>query len=468
MKYRIDKCNIKFCDDDQHGLLLCKKHFDRYIIDDEIYSQQLNVMKYSFVTITAIPMLKLFWYNAVHYSLNSRVRYVEHFPLETLYLYHHYKVNFEDNEHYKKEQIIEDFDFEENIKIGHVKSALNVGNTQNKIEQFSERKYGWTLAYVYSIAFVLYAIVFFSDIFLNINLPHYLIFKRLFLCAFLLFPAIILGIKFIDTSKVILTEALSGTLYKFQPDNIKFVKASESIFNRIHRNEEKKYSLFGNLMYFIIFLIILTIKDISSHSWKIITSEILLILTGAIMAFALFQLLWINLYLVPITRRFHKAIFNWKLYKLDGSLGIDPIRNLFRYLILYDVFIIATYLVIFFWLRDDKFNLIAFVICSYIIGWNFSSIHFLIKLYNILFAQYLSKIKHEKEKLENSLLTERFDKYKFIESLKLDLVFRNKLLINFLIFATPFVISYLIDNYETEIIITLKSWGIGVKQQYLH
>jgi hypothetical protein len=99
---------------------------------------------------------------------------------------------------------------------------------------------------------------------------------------------------------------------------------------------------------------------------------------------------------------------------------------------------------------------------SLLIAWNISSFYFIVKLHKNLKDQYSHLIETEINLLNGSESTDRFDKYNFIKSLKLDLFFRNKIILKTVALSIPYIIPLILENH-TKILSFIK----GFIQNYL-
>lgn len=90
--YNSEQCNIPRCDEAQFELLLCESHFNRYITDETTAKIQSLVWRRAKGLWGTKDKLKftLFW--LVHHLTNKRVPLSEHFPCESLFLYHLYSL----------------------------------------------------------------------------------------------------------------------------------------------------------------------------------------------------------------------------------------------------------------------------------------------------------------------------------------------------------------------------------------
>jgi len=187
-KYSTEICNVKNCNNKFHKILLCKKHYDRYIIDEKINLIQTNVFNYSIEKKTFSDYLKLFFYSLFHHTFNIHVYYIEHFPLESIFLYHYRKINIKNNEYYELNQFIEDFDYEQNYKVRNLKSLFKTKDSNKRLLEFANSKIkGWN-TFMFIVFFIVFFISLFSiKFFTKIEIHYYNIFEKFALSFLILY-----------------------------------------------------------------------------------------------------------------------------------------------------------------------------------------------------------------------------------------------------------------------------------------
>lgn len=456
-KYSTEICNVKNCSNKFHKILLCKKHYDRYIIDEKINLIQTNVFNYSIGKKTFSDYLKLFFYFLFHHTFNIRVYYIEHFPLESIFLYHYRKKNIKNNEHYNIIEFIEDFDYEQNYKIRNLKSLFKTKDSNKRLLEFAKSKMEDWNTLMFIVFFIVFIISLFSiKLFTKIEIHYYDIFAKFALSFLMSIPIVYLGVKFINSSKVIINIAGNDKLYESKSDNQKFLEDSQSIINRIDRNIENKFSFFGYLFAMFTFILNVIIKDLSGVGYLAISISLYLSFLVFIQLAILFSVLWQNLFIVPIIRRFHNSLFKMDIYSLDKDIGIKDLKQFIRNLLLYNIIVLITYFSI---SREfvNNYTVIFFVI-SYLIGWNISSFIFIYKIYNNLQKQFKEKITDEKAALNINKSLGKFEKYRFLEDLNLDLFIRWKSITKPIFLLIPLALKTLFEKYGPNIIEFIKSY----------
>jgi hypothetical protein len=90
-KYNLHQCNVENCDKKVEDLLLCKLHHEEYIIDEKSKEIQTNITNWAKGDRNIKLRLIFIKYYLLHYIFFLKVYYMEHYPLESIFLYH-YKI----------------------------------------------------------------------------------------------------------------------------------------------------------------------------------------------------------------------------------------------------------------------------------------------------------------------------------------------------------------------------------------
>lgn len=96
------------------------------------------------------------------------------------------------------------------------------------------------------------------------------------------------------------------------------------------------------------------------------------------------------------------------------------------------------------------------LLTSFYLSKNITSNFYIFKLIRIIKNQFRDLKNLELKKLRKNNSPSRFTKYDFIKDLKPDIFYKRKLLINFLIYSVPLILSYLLSKFDTEMIELLK------------
>lgn len=87
-KYHPIKCNIAGCEALGRSLSLCDRHQEQYLSTDRARRLQEDVVALRDGTSSAPLRIRAFLWSVLHYVTNAKVPYMEHFPLESIYLLH--------------------------------------------------------------------------------------------------------------------------------------------------------------------------------------------------------------------------------------------------------------------------------------------------------------------------------------------------------------------------------------------
>lgn len=454
--YKRDICNIKGCTNKYHDLLLCKNHFDTYVSDDKIRRIQENLSVLSLGKSNFKLKVKYLLNLIIHYVLLVRVYYIEHYPLETLFLYHFRKKD-SDGKYRNKSfyiNLISDFDYKENYFIDSLKEKYTPNNANSRIKLFSERKRESTSSVLYISLLMVFYMIYFIAIILDMKILFLDMFQKISLVGLLSIPTMYFGTKYLLSSKTILAHVQENKLYKSKDDNKKFLDKSRSITNKLQRTSETKYFLIGAIFSSLFISFFSQASSFNQYSFSELAVTFIMILIVVTLLIILFNLLWINLYTLRLSRSFENKPIRFDIYDLDKNLGISYLKVYFKNLLLYDLFIIITFLII---SKLDIYGsntnrLVFLIVIAYLISWNISSIYFLVKNIIILKKQYDNTISLEKEILQQSKASARFTKHEFLEKLNLNIFFKWELFKGFLLGATPFILRFLIENNKDTLI----------------
>jgi len=139
-KYSQKTCNIKDCKKEHYELFLCKNHYDQYISNPKIHSIQSKVYKYNVLKLNLKDKLIYFLNFFIHYTTTIHFYYIEHFPLESLFLFHRKKILNEETKNFTKEQFIKDFDFDENKELQYIKTHFKIDDADKPLQDFISKE----------------------------------------------------------------------------------------------------------------------------------------------------------------------------------------------------------------------------------------------------------------------------------------------------------------------------------------
>jgi hypothetical protein len=458
-QYNPCTCNIKGCTNQHFSILLCKNHYDQYITDEKIKIIQSNVQKYSFGKQTLKDRTRHLLFFIIHYSTAIHVYYIEHFPLESLFLYHLRDV-YKKNGNLNALQYIKDFDYIENESIGSLKSDFKTIDANQNIIQFTSKKGSKSRIYAFLVIYLAFIVLLFISQLLSLTISYHEILSKLPLIFLPCIPVIILGTNFRNSTNDVIKRAMDNKLYKERADNDSLLMASQKIIQSIRRTEETRAGYIGSMLGVCSVATFIAIKEIWGNISfiELLFTSFLLILS-IILALLLFSIILENRKVLLIIRRFHKANYNFNLYALDKNIGINYLKTYLRNLILYNVFTIFTYCFTFYLINKQigvTIPIVVIIMSSLLVNLNFASFYFIAKLHHILKDQFRNSITAEEILLNDSESSDRFQKYSFIKSLKLDLYFRKEFLIKTITYSIPYLITLIIDNHVKLILLIKK------------
>jgi hypothetical protein len=468
IEYKENTCNIKNCENSQENYFICKEHLEKYAYNDKL----IETLKRQKRIILGNPNRKdkIYYklYYLLHYSTGIHVKFIEHFPNETIFLFNLPKVYRRKNKKFTTEEFIADFDFSENYEIDSLKVQFSKSKFKEPLIEYSESKLKVFLLKYYLIAFIS-----FSLILLIINQFSFKslinkIFLQLTLVYFLSYFIVKRGIIFFNKSKDLIKLALENNLYKSKKDNKDFILESHTTLRKVKSMEENKYIYYGNLISLFIFCVgYFSYQNyINNYSIASTLINIPLIICVFFMSIILFSFIWNNRFIIPLVRRIRNKNIKFNIYSYKKDLGISILKDFLKTLSNYNLVIILTFFTLQYFFRLlEIYPIISFVILL-LIGWNISSYIFIFKIRSFLKKQFRNEIKLEREKLEKSNTNAvGFEKYKFLDELKFELFPIKKILLRIFNLTYPFVISYFImkhDEYIFKIINELMEYIKGV------
>lgn len=462
-EYTAEKCNIRNCERHHYKTFLCDYHYSKYITNSEIQSYLERLER----LINGNSSWKdkcIFWRNGiVHYTTYLSTYYIEHFKLETLFTYHYKNTDLNNNPPFDPEEFIHDFDYEENDRMGFVRTSVNARDSQDRILKFVEESIlpnniGQIYIFLYLLFLLLYIVSW------HLNIKSHQAFFIVLVALSLGYPILITGKGYINGCREILKQAIENNLYKKIEENNKFILSCESIFNRrqLYRELIPGY---GGYMLALISISLYSLRSkIIGQPWYEWVLIFFMIVT-ALYAFRwLLKVLWVNYFFMPLSRRFQNEELNFQLYNLNQSFGMEVFKTYIRRLFLYDLIVIFSLYTLLPFVRDQGGIVALFGILFFITGWNFSSLFiFIPKLIKLIRHQFKNAVKDEKNRLSNSNEIDRFNKYEFLEKLKPKILFDFKIIKTFLLACVPFIIGYILDHIDREITVTLLHFWQSLK-----
>jgi hypothetical protein len=450
IEYKSNTCNIKDCQNPIKDYFLCTEHLEKYVYDEKLIKilQRLTRIINKEATIKDKIHYKLYYF--LHYSTGIHVKYIEHFPNETIFLYHLSSIYKEENKKFTTEEFISDFDYKENYEIDSLKVKFSKDKFKEPLVEYSEIKIKSSLLKFYGLLFIGYLLFLFIVNFFSFQSYLNSTFNELTLVFFLSYFIVKRGVLFFNNSKDLIKLAIDNKLYESKLDNNKFIINSHTTLRQIKSLEENKYGYYGLLISSFFISCGYFIYESYNKGYPIgsILLNIPIILTGSFMSVILFSFIWNNRFIIPLVRRIKNHNIKFRIYDLEKKLGISILKDFLKSLSSYNLVIILTFFCLQYFLDGVKSNSIIIYIVLFLIGWNFSSYIFIFRIKSFLKKQFKKEIKKEKKTLEKSNSNERFEKYSFINELKFELFpFKRVLIQSFKLFY-PFAISYIISKHD--------------------
>lgn len=240
-KYHPIKCNIAGCEALGRSLSLCDRHQEQYLSTDRARQLQEDVVALRDGTSSAPLRIRAFLWSVLHYVTNAKVPYLEHFPLESIYLLHRRNLLARlskpgsDIHHANRKELnklIDDFDHPENETLEdlRLKRAWHFSDPRdayNRSLDFSEQLRMLVIigpkAYMHltSIVFAAFMGIVLCEkhLGLHIQFPVALSLPRLVVMYFVCLGLVVGGLVFLNRIKPVLSRAQSHLLYADAADN---------------------------------------------------------------------------------------------------------------------------------------------------------------------------------------------------------------------------------------------------------
>lgn len=456
--YSNDKCSIKNCSNKHNSLLLCKKHYQRYITDEKIKKIQTNVYRNNFGVKTKRDYLRNYLYGFIHYSTAIHLYYIEHFPLESIFIYHSKSIYKENQQEFTIDEFIKDFNYSENHEINDIKLHFDQKSYADGVKKFTATKEKNKIKNrIYLISFTIFIIILYASYHYSYQLHNNRNYVALSIIFFLFFSIVKSGLDYTETIKSLFEKLLKGKMYVNAIDNEKIIKKSSFLINRLYTRHELRYGIFGIIISNGLIFVVADIYTYWNKSFIYNAINSTLIICSTFMILIIYSVMSKNLSSLLITRRFHNAEFNLKLYSLNKESGIKTEKYYFRKLLIYNFFVIITSLFSFYLMMKYKVAFFYILLFSYYVNWNFVSTFFIFKMNFMYSSQFKKLIILEKKKLDESTAKDRFEKFRFLENLKLNFLYDNNSLKAYVKYLIPFIISYIIMKKDNFIFNLLKS-----------
>ena len=362
-EYKNLTCNIKNCNNPSNEYLICDVHREKYISDNKIDRIQILISKMYYNSISLKERSMIFLFNLIHYTTTYHIYFVEHFPLESLFLYHkkklftNYRTYMQTNDNILKDKIlldaselVKDFNFEENIFLNDILQLINklCVNTQkvnydslDDLLIYSEIKAiimnPKLFKYLLLISFLFYFVTKLFDI--QLVYLFSIDFKYILLIAFLGLGWVNNGLKYIFSLDSLVTKAYHQKLYEDEKSNEEFIESYINLKKKVVKDSEFRASYIGSFVGTCVLPIYFFIKELISVQLSI--SCILLSIVVCLISIILFYSYYCTYPLMTSFSRFIDDIYPEKflmqLYAPDKSFNVEEIKQTLLYNIIFNV-----------------------------------------------------------------------------------------------------------------------------------
>lgn len=432
-KYSNEKCNIKGCNNAHHSLFLCKKHFDKYIDNEKILKTQILLYKDEFGDTTLCEKLKLFLHRVFHLITTIHVYYYEHFPLETLFIHHFYRFNTYTIEN--KIELIKDFDFEDNNRLLILKNIIDDQDVNNELIDYLKKTTNFNRLKYAFISFIVLSLSLSYTIITNVKLPFNAYYIDIFFYSILLFLIVYFGTKQVGSSKKLYLSAINNKLFELKSKNNEYIKSIKRELYYLKGDDEINYSTTGWIFGLAISSIVFTFAKMNEISLQygliailIVSSIFILLSQSLLMLISARYILNTLVKIVPDGLRID-------LYDLTKNIGQIELKNNLRNAFVFNLSVVLLFFSfipkIMSYSIDIRF-LILLILPIYTIS-NFKSLKVTTKINKNLKSRFIIAKLTELSKINKSKRSDRFEKYKFIESLKFNFLINWNLILRLLI-----------------------------------
>lgn len=435
MKYSLDNCNIVNCNKKAYKLFLCQEHYDQYIIDEKIARIQSMLYAEQRRTLTLRDKIDLYTSRVFHGVFFLRTYFIEHFPLESLFLYHYnYQTKRLFREKDRKDardklfKLTQDFAYNNHpyiLKIKYMLTVVDKKLSTNNLEEitlsdlikgliaftpssFLFRTFILLLA-ILAVGVLSNARQVIIQIFFNLN------FYYVTLGLFVLSGAVYYILKFIYSIDPLINQAFSKTLFEKQEDNVHFLSqfqyAKSALTGTIEFLKTYRFWVVLSWLYS-------SFKIISKSHLNYIEIIVSLIINLLLinLLFRLFSVYPVYSRISPQIWRMPKKHFFIDIYNLDRRSNVGALIDTNNYYIMSNL-----YIIIFIWFLIAALHLysIVYIIFALLITLlRLISLEHSYSLYKNIKCEIRDSINNEANNLDKLSFAEKQEKYEFISRLK--------------------------------------------------
>lgn len=348
-KYHPTKCNVTGCESPQSSLFLCSRHEALYLTSERFVRLQSEVVALYDGKAADSLRIRAFLWSLLHYVTNAKVPYLEHFPLESIYLQHRRALlnrlssstNSNKLENCKElNRLIDDFDHpaNETLEDLRLRRAWHCGDPRdsyNRPLDFSKHLRELVIInpriYIYlsTLALAAFMGIVYSERNLNfhIQFPVVLTATRLALMYFVCIGMVVGGYVFLDRINPVLIKAQSHRLYADATDNRIGAEIALRIQGRFQLHAGSDYSTSSTVLLALFCLLTpwplapnLSAPELGATAAAAVLSLLLLYPVGTV--YPIYANASVSMQSLPQGR------FRVDLHAADGRLGIGDLVDL--------------------------------------------------------------------------------------------------------------------------------------------
>jgi hypothetical protein len=295
----LHRCNIKSCNRKQDKKLLCAEHYRDYISDSNIADQISRLNRIVFKKKSKKDAYKYYKNFILHHVTGVHVPYIEHFPLETIFLYHEktFLQGKESDLSVSREQFISNFDWEWNVYMDRLKVKSDSSQFFEPFKKFSKSKLGIKHILFPTICIVMLSVSFFLGKYFNLDIPFYRIWKIVVITSICAISVLISGAYYTNNVKSLINEAVKNKLLDTKPLNKKFLKKCHQWISSISTMEENLFYMYGFFFAFFCIGIWYGINQIDSSSFFSNAIFIGFTIFAFVFGISIFKITWNNRFL---------------------------------------------------------------------------------------------------------------------------------------------------------------------------
>lgn len=317
--YKTEDCNIKSCKNRQHDLMLCSLHYNNYIIDKKI-KEKLERLKRITDKKASFKDKIIYLLNfTIHYSTGVHVAYIEHFPLETIFIHFQKRIYRHEKFNFSIEQFISNFGYKENRYLDNLKIKFDSISSSQPLHLFVSEKKLKKFTLFYTCLWLIYFFIYLYVKIANIQISYQHVWDILVITFMIGIGMVHTGISFSTKAKELINICLENKLYRDLSDNKEFIKKSHQDLQQIRTMEENLWIIKGSFFAFLTSLIVETIYNQYHTGIYKISITLTLMILASILGLKVFSIMWNNRYIIAMIRHFHSRAFKFEIYALDQS-----------------------------------------------------------------------------------------------------------------------------------------------------